>query len=358
MTDDIARPPSNAGAPECPVAADVELDLQDLVDSYLQSLSLLRPLLRLVRSRVTLAIGTVALLAVPAHLVLAAMAVGAAVALLVGNVRWSWQTDLPAPDEDWQRQSLVIKPPVQQLTPEDKQAERLATSVRQLRELLRLLAAVLDSVQGLVVEVERVRRWIDPRYSARVVWMLLVAAVALATIPFAQTLVCVFVFYQLHRAMRHTTTPQKSTPEVTRRQRPRRMSTGLSPDDIDHVNSSVMSSTGSALGLDQDLWVLVSGGAPGDDSEGGGDNDTEASASGVDSGLRPPGAFPSRIRDWMTEARDKRKAGVRCKACNQQVDTMFKRRVECSKCVLPFCSACCPPPRKGRPRLCKGCAAS
>ena len=75
------------------------------------------------------------------------MAVGAAVALLVGNVRWSWQTDLPAPDEDWQRQSLVIKPPVQQLTPEDKQAERLATSVRQLRELLRLLAAVLDSVQ-------------------------------------------------------------------------------------------------------------------------------------------------------------------------------------------------------------------
>lgn len=126
-----------------------------------------------------------------------------------------------------------------------------------------------------------------------------------------------------------------------------------------------MSSTGSTADS-SDPWVLVSGTndggwrSYGDETSARGSRGADADA--VDKARSPPQPplvgvpLPARLRDLLQDAVSKRRAVPRCTSCTQQIDTLWKRRAVCTGCEEIFCSTCCPV-RKGKPRLCKACAA-
>lgn len=199
--------------------------------------------------------------------------------------------------------------------------------------------------QGCMVEIERVRRWVDPRHSARVVWLLVGVGIVLAVTPFAQTLVTVLLLAQFYRLV--SSTPTSESADTVRRldlQDPNVTEDHAKPGSEQHHDALRAASASQA---DGDLWVLVSGGSS---------SDADATTLTKRNSQKETEPFSIRIRDMLTETRDKQRTGVRCKACNTLIDTIFKRKAVCSQCDLSFCTTCCPP-RKNKARLCKGCTA-
>lgn len=205
-------------------------------------------------------------------------------------------------------------------------------------------------MQGVLVEVERVRRWVDPRHSARVVWALVIAGIVLAFMPYIRTVAYAVFVVQLYRVLLGNGGGSADPTKLAKAEAGDDVSLGPSADDAN--DGATMRMAASRAGTD--LWVLVSGG-----SASSADDTGVQPATATDAAPKHANTFQSRIRDMLHESMDRRKGGgVRCKSCNQLVDTLFKRKCVCSKCDMTFCTTCCAVPRKGNPRLCKGCAAT
>jgi hypothetical protein len=271
----------------------------------------------------------------------------------------------------------------------------------QVRVLLMRIAWIIDVAHATLVEVERTRRWIDPRRSRRVVTVLIIAGVTLAVVPYAGTLACVVIVFRLFEAV-CANSGTRDGPQATRGDA-RRGSTAMThgigrtressplPEGMRRRadtsaggerggggggegggaggggggNTGGLSSRAlaSATGS-EDPWVLVSGGGTegawrshSDDTQARAKYSIDPDAADCARPQQPPQTgvpLPARLRDMLQEAVSKRRAVPRCKGCTQQIDTLWKRRAVCTGCEEVFCTACCPL-RKGKPRLCKSC---
>jgi len=355
MSEATAPPPS-AGAS----TGGDRLDLHDVVDSFNQTHELVKPAISLAQSHLAWAAALILVLITPVHLVFSAAAFVAAAAVVAGRFEWSRKERAR---EATRR--LVITAPGRAGNPEQRHAQRVEASLDELRHILGLLASGLDRLQAALVEVERVRRWVDPAHSQRVVLGLIVAGIVLAAVPVAQTGVNLALLGCLYRTLRgHTFAEPAVTANSTldgKAASPVGSSHTADGSGGNSVPQSVSRNVSAA-----DNWVVVGGemmlSASDDSGRGtGGGGDGGAAADANVAPLAPPPGSPltARIRRSVQQAGEwKRGSGVRCKACNTQVETIFKKKVVCGNCHFVFCGACCPTPRKGKARWCKGCAAT